>query len=177
MFYLAYKCINQTTFTSNWGWPPWSSEWGRITPFLVWKIQFQLHQRTTFGSIEQKNHDFDATLDTFFNLDVDQYLRAPALLMFPSFSSAKDSNYWQRHPKVGYCWNHRTITDRGQVFHPYPWILETNPKRGTVTERISRTKNPGRSVASFVYVLVLWILFSGNRTRWRSLILAYAIWY
>ena len=27
-----------------------------------------------------------------------------------------------------------------------------NPKRGTVTERVSRKKNPERSVASFVYV-------------------------
>ena len=34
-----------------------------------------------------------------------------------------------------------------------------NPKRGTITERVSRKKNPERSVASFVYVPLLWIFF------------------
>ena len=44
--------------------------------------------------------------------------------------------------------------------NPYPWILgKKNPKRGTITERVSRKKNPERSVASFVYVSVLWIFF------------------
>ena len=42
---------------------------------------------------------------------------------------------------------------------------EKNPKFGTVTVRVSREKNPERSVASFVYVPVLWIFFSGKRAR------------
>ena len=32
-----------------------------------------------------------------------------------------------------------------------------NLNRGTVTEGVSREKNPERSIASFVYVSVLWI--------------------
>ena len=63
-----------------------------------------------------------------------------------------------------------------------------NPKRGTLTERVFRKKNPERGVASFVYFSVLWIFFR-NDARSRSqkmtyifvqhdifpLILAYAI--
>ena len=60
--------------------------------------------KNNFWLHRTKNHDFDATLDTFFNLDVDEYLEAPAPSMFLSFSSAKDSNYRQRHPKVGRFW-------------------------------------------------------------------------
>ena len=41
------------------------------------KNNFWLHQT--------KNHDFDETLDKFFNFDVDEYLEAPALSMFLSF--------------------------------------------------------------------------------------------
>ena len=48
--------------------------------------------------------------------------------------------------------------------NPYPWILEKDPNRGTVTERVSREKNPERSAASFVYVSLLWI-FSGKRPK------------
>ena len=39
-----------------------------------------------------------------------------------------------------------------------------NPKRGTVTKRVFQKKYPERSVASFVYVPVLWI-FSEKRAR------------
>ena len=43
-------------------------------------------------------------------------------------------------------------------FNPYPWILKKKSK-SRVTERVLRKKNPERSVASFVYVAVLWIFF------------------
>ena len=42
--------------------------------------------------------------------------------------------------------------------NPYPWILGKNPKRGTVTERVLRKKNPERSV----------VPFSRKRARWWS---------
>ena len=58
--------------------------------------------KNNFWLHRTKNHDFDETLDTFFNLDVDEYLEAPAPSMFLSFSSAKDSNYRQRHSKVNF---------------------------------------------------------------------------
>ena len=49
-------------------------------------------------------------------------------------------------------------------FNPYPWILVKNPNRGAVSERVSRRKYPEHSVASFVYVSVLWIFFRKTRS-------------
>ena len=59
------------------------------------------------------------------------------------------------------------------TLNPYPWILEKNPKRGTVTERVLRKKNPERSIASFCICSHVLEFFSGKRARWRSQKMAY----
>ena len=46
--------------------------------------------------------------------------------------------------------------------NPYPWILEKNPKRGTITERVLRKKIQSAALRRFVYVSVLWIFFPEN---------------
>ena len=71
------------------------------------------------------------------------------------------------HSELGPFWAQRFRYIQGlyretscrNVLNPYPWILEKNLKHGTVTERVSWEKNPELSVASFLYVPVLWNFF------------------
>ena len=60
--------------------------------------------------------------------------------------------------------------------NPYPWMIhgeswKKNPKRGTVTERHFREKNPERSIASICICFCAMDFFSGNDARWRSRVL------
>ena len=71
------------------------------------------------------------------------------------------------NPDIKYDW-HRTVTYLTLIRESW----KNNPKRGTITERVLRKKIS--SVASFVYVSVLWI-FPGNHARWWPQKMAYIL--
>ena len=55
--------------------------------------------------------------------------------------------FFMNRENVWYRWATDPTFFIWHTFNPYPWILETNPKRGTITERVSREKkNPERSI-------------------------------
>ena len=99
-------------------------------------------KKNNFWLHRTKNHDFDETLDQFFNLDVDEYLEAPAPSMFLSFSSAKDSNYRQRHPK-----GHSGILLSVAKFEWFTDLVPEHLKRWGVSWKKIRMDRPEEYVA------------------------------
>ena len=83
----------------------------------------------------------------------------------------------------------KALTGPNVTINPYPWIVEKNPKRGIVTERVLQKKNPERSIEKICMFLCFG--FTVRKTRSVtvpktayifvqhgifSLRLAYAIW-